>query len=204
MYAGLILAAGQARRFGSDKRQALLPHGQTMLDHVIGAYTEVLDEVWVVLPPSDAFGLSVCRDHGVITVECPQSHLGMGHSLAAGARSILTTHRMTEPEGLIIGLADMPGLSAKHLTCVLSALQRAITEQGEHALAVPVYQGQYGHPRGFAWGQLEKLTQLSGDQGARKLFDWSQAEHIELQDPSALQDIDYPEDLQAFANPIQR
>lgn len=198
MYAGLILAAGQARRFGSDKRQALLPNGLTMLEHVIAQYTKVLDRLWVVLPPNDDWGPSVCRHHPVTVVESPLAHHGMGHSLATGVQAILDADTEQSLKGLIIGLADMPGINAEHVAQVLAALQASIGQLGSQALVVATHQGQDGHPRGMGRDHLVKLTQLSGDAGARSLLDWSRAERVELIGAAPLQDIDRPEDLQAL------
>ena len=50
MLAGLILAAGQARRFGKTS-VLLLPNGQGMLAHVLSQYRPVCPMLWVVTHP---------------------------------------------------------------------------------------------------------------------------------------------------------
>ncbi|MFN4265301.1 MAG: NTP transferase domain-containing protein [Aquabacterium sp.] len=195
MYAGLILAAGQARRFGSDKRQALLPNGLTMLEHVIGQYQGALDTLWVVLPPHDDWGQTVCHRLGAIAVSCDLAAQGMGHSLAAGAQAVLSSERGPDWQGLLIGLADMPGVSSHHVETVLCALRAEIDQKGEQALVLPMYEGQAGHPRGIGRGLLPHLTTLQGDAGARQAFDWSQARRVDMKDQGACLDIDMPQDL---------
>lgn len=195
MYAGLILAAGQARRFGSDKRQTLLPNGLTMLEHVISQYTKVLDRLWVVLPPHDDWGQTVCQRLGAIAVTCDLADQGMGHSLAAGAQAVLRSESAPDWQGLIIGLADMPGVSSQHVQTVLHTLRAEIDQKGEQALVLPMYEGQAGHPRGIGRGRLPHLTTLQGDTGARQAFDWSQARRVDMTDQGACLDIDTPQDL---------
>ena len=66
MVAGLVLAAGFSRRFGSDKRCARLRSGQTLLGASLVLPCAQLEDVWVVLRPEDnsaALGVPV---HAVV------------------------------------------------------------------------------------------------------------------------------------------
>jgi molybdenum cofactor cytidylyltransferase len=64
-------------------------------------------------------------------------------------------------------------------------------------IVVPRYQGQRGNPVGFAAKFTDDLLRLSGDQGARALFEKypSDVEYIDTDDAGILIDIDTPEDL---------
>lgn len=76
--AGLVLAAGFSRRFGSDKRCARLSSGQTLLATSLALPCAQLDEVWVVLrPEDDSTALGIPPQ--VQVIRCADSQLGMGH-----------------------------------------------------------------------------------------------------------------------------
>lgn len=184
--AGLILAAGQSKRFGRDKRQALLPDGRSMLETVITCYREVFDKVLLVARQDDPFARQFADIHGVELVVSEQADLGMGHSLACGAQALLAHEDVT---GVVIGLADMPAVSPATLMDVRRKLA------GYMQPVVPVYQGHLGQPRGLPRQWFDALGSLIGDQGARQLLDWRQAVAVHVNDPGILQDVDTPQDM---------
>lgn len=184
--AGLILAAGQSMRFGSDKRQAVLPDGQCMLEAVITRYREAFDTVLLVARDDDPFARQLADIHGIELVISEQADLGLGHSLACGAQALLAHQDLT---GVVIGLADMPAVRSATLMDVRQTLT------GRMQPVVPVYQGHLGQPRGLPRSWFEALSHLTGDQGARQLLDWRQAVAVHVNDPGILQDVDIPQDL---------
>lgn len=193
--AGLILAAGQATRFGSDKRQALLPDGRTMLEAVLINFGEVFDTVLLVARDHDDFACQLADIHGIELVISDQADLGMGHSLACGAQALLAHEDLS---GAVVGLADMPAVVHGTLLDIKQTL--ACRQQP----VVPVYQGQLGQPRGLPRAWFEAMTHLSGDQGARQLLDWRQAVAVHVNDPGVLLDADTPEDLVKLSSPNHR
>lgn len=190
LIAGLVLAAGRATRFGSDKRLARLSEdGRTLLETVLRTFTAVFNPVFVVLKPEDVEARQIALACGATPLVCEDAELGMGHSLACGARALQT---MPALQGVIIGLADMPAVSA----ATLQDLRQALIEQARPV--VPVYQSQLGHPRGLPGDAIPALSRLRGDQGARHLLDWQvDAVRVEVDDAGILLDVDTPADLAA-------
>ncbi|WP_442963067.1 nucleotidyltransferase family protein [Pseudomonas sp. Leaf127] len=187
----LLLAAGSSRRFGSDKRQARLPCGRTVLQASLDTALTAFEEVRVVLRATDgteALGLPAT----VQTVRSEQAESGMGHSLASGIRSLADT----QAQAVAILLADMPWLRTETL---LHLADRAAPQR----IVMPVFEGQQGHPviigRAF-WPLLEGLT---GDQGARAVIKAHPEACIRItsDDPGTLLDADTPAALaQALAH----
>ncbi|MCQ9422407.1 nucleotidyltransferase family protein [Pseudomonas sp. LJDD11] len=182
LVAALILAAGSSRRFGSDKRQALIADGRRVLQSSCTNACQAFADVRVVLREQDdavALGL----DPQVRVVRSPQADLGMGHSLASGVSALTDA----PAEAVAILLADMPWLNPATLVA-LAALA------GPQRIIVPMHEGQQGHPviigRHF-WPQLQ---QLRGDRGAKALLA-AHSEYcvrVETADRGILLDADTP------------
>lgn len=187
--AGMILAAGRASRFGSDKRQAILPDGHSMLEAVLRRFHEAFGTVLLVAREHDDFARRLADIHGAELVVSEQADLGLGHSLACGAQALMGHEGL---DGVVIGLADMPAVRTAtliDLKDVLAARMRPV---------VPVFQGQLGHPRGLPRDWFEALAHLTGDLGAKQLLDWRQAVAVHVNDGGVLLDADTPEDLARF------
>lgn len=188
--AGLILAAGRATRFGSDKRMARLPgDDHTLLEAVLATFTAALAPVFIVLRPADEQAARMAEAFGARPLVCDDADSGMGHSLACGARALQAVDGL---QGVLIGLADMPAVSPATLHSLMQALM------AQRRAVVPVYQGRLGHPRGLPAEALPALGRLRGDQGARHLLDWQvEAVQVEVDDAGILLDVDTPADLAA-------
>lgn len=182
----LILAAGFGRRFGSDKRAHTLADGMTLLDATLDRYAEVYSHLCVVLRPDDeALARHVRSLPGNPEIALSvDAELGMGHSLAAGVRSIADHWQWVS-----VALADMPFVSATTLNELLDAFFAARAER----IVQPVYKGTPGHPVTFPGRYFEQLSRLGGDAGARSVL--RNADGLirtPVADPGVLEDVDTP------------
>ncbi len=189
----LVLAAGQSKRFGGDKRQATLPNGKLVIQQTLEKVTSVFDDVLVVLRGKDSELheklLSLFPDLNYH--HAPNSELGMGHSLASGIEQIEGW------DGVFVFLADMPFVEADNLTTLVST-GAAKQRSGETSwIIIPTYQNKPGHPVGFSSEYFEELIQLSGDRGAKSVINKHKdaLTKLELDDPGVLRDIDQKTDL---------
>lgn len=182
----LILAAGRAARFGSDKRQAEGPWPGKLLHHVLSLYRPLFTRLAVVTGPDDGFGAEACRLFGADQVINPAPELGMGRSLARGA----TWLEAQKPACAVIGLSDMPFITAATIGRIAAEGLRSGRP------AAPEFEGRLGFPRALPAALFPALRTLSGDRGASQLFDWrAEALRIEVEDEGILVDIDTEADL---------
>ena len=182
---GILLAAGFARRFGSDKRLQRLADGRAMAVVAAGSLLQAGVPVIAVVRPEDALLAELLTAVGCEVVQATAAHRGMGHSLAAGVAA------SPDAAGWLVALADMPRLQVASHRAVLAALHAGAS------LARSEHDGRAGHPVGFAAPWREQLLALTGDAGARHLVQAAAAELVRcpVDDPGVLFDVDLPGDL---------
>lgn len=187
----LLLAAGSASRFRSDKRLALMPDSNTVLDNVLANIVLSGLPLLVCLGPDDHELGENLEGRGFACLLCQRAGEGMGGTLAEGIA------KLSDLDGVLIALADMPWIEP--------ASYRIIAEQlTQGTICIPVSGGRRGHPVGFGSRYFDELRQLSGDTGARKLLDLhaNLVREIPVEDPAIHRDIDVPADISLDARQV--
>jgi CTP:molybdopterin cytidylyltransferase MocA len=133
--AAVVLAAGEASRFGSPKQQLLLPR---VLDRL--RQTSV-DEIVVV---EGAYPLETPAD--VLLVHCAEWERGPGASLRCGLAAL-----GDEVEAAVVVLADGPNLAPASVERVLEEWRRA------GGVVVASYDGGRGHPLVLDRAEWERI-----------------------------------------------
>ncbi|MCZ6642297.1 MAG: nucleotidyltransferase family protein [Gammaproteobacteria bacterium] len=178
----IILAAGFARRFGSDKRRYRLPTGETLLQATYARYLTVFKNVAVVIREEDV--ALIAELGSPETIVSHKAKLGMGHSLASGVRA------KYDWDYLFVALGDMPYVSVS----TLALLEQTLTSSDTGTIVQPVHEGQPGHPVGFTPEHYTVLARLEGDNGAKSVLANVPGNIVQLpiDDEGVLRDIDQP------------
>ena len=182
----ILLAAGSATRFGSDKLLHRLPHGVPIAvqsaRHLKAAFA---GGILAVIRPDSTRLREILEAENCRVVECEKAALGMGESLACAVRAA------GPADGYVVALADMPFIRASSIAAVREAL-----EQGA-PLSAPYFRARRGHPVGIAARFRDELAALRGDEGAKQLLAQHASEIVKIPvgDPAVLRDIDTPGDL---------
>ena len=185
--AAVVLAAGQSRRMGRPKM--ILPWGQTT---VIGQVVSVLFEagvsqVVVVTGGAGAQVAEALQGQPVRLVENPAYADGeMLSSVQVGLAALPDDC----PAALIV-LGDQPQIEVGVVKALLARYCA-----GASALIVPSYQMRRGHPICLPRAVWPAVLALSWQDSLRSL--WTslagQIEHITLDSPTILSDMDTPDD----------
>jgi molybdenum cofactor cytidylyltransferase len=179
--AGLILAAGESRRFGPQPKLLAELAGRPLLEHAIRAQcaTPRLERVVVVLG-ARAAEISAAIDFGrAEPVICEQWSQGQAASLRSGLAQLSGATKV------IVTLGDQPLITPRVIARFL--------DQPPGARAV--YDGGPGHPVVLGPEQIQGIERVTGDRGARGLL--AHGPTIECADLSSGRDVDTPEDLEA-------
>ena len=187
MIAGLVLAAGAGRRFGSPKQLADLG-GVPLLQHAIDAMLAVpsLDRVVVVLGAFAEEIAAAVKFASAEPVVCPAWAEGMAASLRCGVAEL------DGADWVVVTLGDMPGVTPEAIEAVLGAV-------GPDVDAVRAeYGGQFGHPVALSRRLLDRVPELRGDVGARELLRDARVGRVEALHLARPDDVDTPEELEAI------
>jgi molybdenum cofactor cytidylyltransferase len=187
--AGIILAAGEARRFGRPK-QLLDYKGQPFVRQAaLSALASGLSPVVVVTGAYANEVEAAVQDLAVIRAYNEQWQSGQSSSIRAGL------HRLpVETGAAIFLLADQPQ--------VRTPILRALIERHARDLApivAPLVNGQRANPVLFDRVTFPQLNTLSGDVGGRAIFPQVPVTYLPWHDESLLIDIDTPQDLSKLA-----
>lgn len=182
---GILLAAGMGRRFGGDKLLHRLSDGTPMAVAAAASLRAACERVVAVVRPDHEALAALLAEAGCEVVPCPDAHLGMGASLAAGVRAT------ADASGWVVALGDMPFIAAGSHQAVVARLRDGAR------LAATQYRGRRGHPVGFAGEWLPRLAALAGDQGGKAILDDHGQDLVlcPVDDPGVIRDVDRPEDL---------
>ena len=182
---GILLAAGSASRFGSNKLLHPLLTGVPIAVTAARNLKAVVPKCIAVVRPGAAELSALLESAGLEVVVCANADEGMGASLACAVAAA------GEQGGYMIALADMPYIRASSLEAVRDALMN-----GTHLVA-PYFRARRGHPVGIARRFRAELLAARGDEGAKKLLEAHAAELVKIPigDPGVIRDIDTPGDL---------
>jgi molybdenum cofactor cytidylyltransferase len=180
----ILLAAGSARRFGSQKLLARVADGRHVVEVAAKTLAAAAGKV-IAVTGGDQLLIRVLEDCGCQVVVNAEAEEGMGTSIAAGVRA------SRDAAAWLIALGDMPFIRAGTIARVLAALD------DDHGIVIPTFNGRRGHPVAFDGGFGGELTALRGDRGARGLVA-AHAHRLRLlpgDDAGVLADIDRADDL---------
>ena len=196
MIAGLLLASGASRRFGSNKLVAPL-NGRPVVRWSAEALVSAVDETWIVIPSRSAEVREALDGLRVRWVENLVPHEGMASSIRAGIAAL-----PAEAEAVVITLGDQPLLDREVIRGVVSAW---CAEPVRPRAVVTSYADGRGHPTLFGAALFPALRELHGDRGARELLA-SLGEAVAVVEVPGERpaDVDTPEALASLARGDER
>ncbi|CAN7640601.1 molybdopterin-binding/glycosyltransferase family 2 protein [Rhizobium sp. LjRoot30] len=187
----VVLAAGKASRMGDDGRHKLLAEfgGKPLVR--LSAETAIAAGIGrtIVVTGHRADEIAACLDGLDLTLaHNPDFAGGMASSLTTG----LSTPGVADADGVLVMLADMPGVTSADLRSLAQAFRGA----GGRAIVRAVSNGKRGNPVILPRATYDALMKLEGDVGARHIVetcglavidvDIGEAAHLDVDTPEAV------------------
>lgn len=195
----IVPAAGWSRRMGQPKLLLDLA-GRTVIARVIEALHEAgIARCLVVVRPDDVALIQEVTAAGGEVVLPASDPPDMRASVEWGLRAV---DRQPDPcDGWVLVPADHPTLNSA-LVRELIAAWSAIPGQ----IAVPLYEGQRGHPTVFPWSLAEEVFRLPPELGLNHILrcDPTRVQEVVVSDPRVLDDLDTPEDLHRLQRELEQ
>ncbi|MBY3510805.1 nucleotidyltransferase family protein [Rhizobium laguerreae] len=189
----VILAAGKASRMGEGGKHKLLAE----FDGVPLVRRSALTALG-----ADAASVIVVTGHRRSEIEAaldglaltfignPDYASGMANSLITG----FSSRDADSADGILVMLADMPGISTTHLDALISAFR----DTGGRAVVRAASQGKPGNPVILPRSLNQAVLRLQGDVGARDIIATSGLPVLDVDvGDAALLDLDTPDEVLA-------
>ncbi len=187
----VILAAGEARRFGACKQLALL-HTKPLLQHVIDAALPLRPTRLVVMTGKYHEDIASAKDQGVVTgaelIHNPDWSSGMSSSIRLGCELLAD-----DCDQLLVLLADQVLVST-------SELETLTAQAVDGRSACAGFSETVGPPAVFSRACYPDLLTLSAENGAKKLLTDPAKQVTIVPMKSAGWDIDSKDDLERLSD----
>ena len=187
----VILAAGEARRFGACKQLALF-HTKPLLQHVIDAALPLRPKRLIVMTGKYHEAIAAAKDEGVVTgaelIYNPDWSSGMSSSI-----SLCCELLADDCDQLLVLLADQ-------VLVATSELETLIAQAVDGGSACAGFSETVGPPAVFSRAWYPDLLTLNAENGAKKLLTDPAKQVTIVPMKSAGWDIDSKDDLERLSD----
>ena len=181
----IVLAAGQASRFGSTKQLAIFGN-EPLVKRAIRTAEQTCGPRSLLVTGNDWENVAkACEPLTGFMIYNPSYRDGLATSLAQGIRSIRDL-----ADGVLLMLADQPLVNDEHLQVLTKAWHAS-----PDFICASGYANTQGPPVIFPARFFADLLQLQGDRGAKAVIEANNEQVISIPFEDAALDIDRPDDL---------
>lgn len=182
----IVLASGFSRRFNGNKLLTCFK-GIPLIEHTFKKLSSLeVNEVIVVSQYEQL--LTLAKKYHFNTIYNHEPFLGQSNSIKLGVKASQSC------EGVMLLVGDLPYLKETTLTRLIEMFNQL----DHQAIVVSECEGIMQNPVIFSKCYFEELLNLSGDQGAKKVFKQhlENVTSLEVEDPLELVDIDYRDQIE--------
>lgn len=184
----LILAAGASRRLGEPK-QLIKYEGTSLIRRITG--DSIVSGIGDVTVVTGYKADEIAREISDLKVDVFYNEdweEGIGASIRNGLEYVLK--KQPDTNAILITMVDQPFVNAQHLQKIANAYDPA-----RPMIIASAYSGTFGVPVLVDNYYFEKLSELKGDEGGKKIFVQYLKDIVEIPFIDGSIDIDHQEDL---------
>jgi len=171
MISAILLAAGQSKRMNGENKLTKEIQGIPLIKHSVkNILASSIDELIIVLGhQKEIIEKLIDRIEKLKFVFNKDFENGMATSIKTGLDSL-----SEKTEAFFICLGDMPMVSP-------DIYNQLIKSKDNKEIIVPTYKGQQGNPVLFDKSMKEKVLDIRGDVGAKKILELNKAKILNLE-----------------------
>ena len=171
MISAILLAAGQSKRMNGENKLTKEIQGTPLIKHSVESIlASSIDELIVVLGhQKETIEKLINKNEKIKFVFNKDFESGIASSIKTGLNNL-----SEKTEAFFICLGDMPMVN-------LNIYNQLIKSINKKEIIVPTYKGQQGNPVLFAKSMKEKIINISGDVGAKKILELNKDKILNLE-----------------------
>ena len=171
MNSAILLAAGQSKRMNGENKLAKEIQGVPLIKlSVKNILTSSIDELIIVLGyQREIVEKLIDKNEKIKIIFNKDFESGMASSIKTGLDNL-----SEETEAFFICLGDMPMVSS-------NIYNQLIKSKDNKEIIVPTYKGHQGNPVLFDKSMKEKVMDISGDVGAKKILELNKDKILNLE-----------------------
>ena len=171
MISAILLAAGQSRRMDGENKLTKKIKDSPLIKHSVkNILASSIDELIIVLGyQKEIIEKLIDKNEKIKFVFNKDFESGMASSIKTGLDNL-----SKKTEAFFICLGDMPMLSH-------DIYNQLIRSKDNKEIIVPTYKGQQGNPVLFDKSMKEKVLDIRGDAGAKKILELNKAKILNLE-----------------------
>ena len=190
MISAILLAAGQSKRMDGENKLAKEIQGVPLIKHSVkNILASSVDELIIVLGyQKEIIEKLIDKNEKIKFVFNKNFESGMASSIKTGLNNL-----SEKTESFFISLGDMPMVSH-------NIYNQIIKFKDNKEIIVPTYKGQQGNPVLFNKSMKEKVIDISGDIGAKKILELNKAKilNLEIDDKSITKGFDTQDNFKSL------
>ena len=182
MISAILLVAGQSKRMNGENKLIKKIQGISLIKHSVkNILFSSVDELIVVLGyQKEIIEKLIDKNEKIKFVFNKDFESGMASSIKAGLNNL-----SEKTEAFFVCLGDMPMVS-------YDIYNQLIKSKDNKKIIVPTYKGQQGNPVLFDNSMKEKVLDIKGDVGAKKILELNKDKilNLEIDDQSITKGFD--------------
>jgi molybdenum cofactor cytidylyltransferase len=190
MISAILLAAGQSKRMNGENKLTKKIQGIPLIKNSVkNILSSSVDELIVVLGyQKKIIEKLIDKNEKIKTVFNRNFENGIASSIKTGLN-----HLSEKTEAFFICLGDMPLVN-------YNIYNQLIKSKDNKKIIVPIYKGQQGNPVLFDKSMKEKIMNISGDVGAKKILELNKDKilNLEINDQNITKGFDTQDNFNSF------
>ena len=182
MISAILLAAGQSKRMNGENKLTKKIQDIPLIKHSVkNILSSSIDELIVVLGyQKEIIEKLIGKNKKIKIVFNKNFENGMASSIKTGLN-----HLSEKTEAFFICLGDMPLVN-------YNIYNQLIKSKDNKKIIVPIYKGQQGNPVLFDKSMKEKIMNITGDVGAKKILELNKDKilNLEINDQNIIKGFD--------------